>query len=173
MYQVVGIMTWQTERAGNTAHRKLIPRALDRWEEISPPGALAFISRCSKTKTIFTTLFPISEGVENDQKRKKYQRIVQTVARDFMDDGEFLWLEGNITARRTCECFGIGGGDECSAGLFLKNLPTSTSDPLNPKLAKSGHPKALIDGSALPHKAEQNQDWRQCPVLALCGQGAF
>ena len=100
MYQVVGVITWKNREAGDEAHQTLIPRALDRWEEISPPGAQAFVTRCSNTKTIFTTLFPSSEGVVDDPERQKFRRIAQAVAKDFMDDAEFVLLEGDVTESR-------------------------------------------------------------------------
>ena len=59
MYQVVGVITWKTREAGNKGHKTLIPRALDRWEEISPPGAQAFVTRCSDTPTFFYDPLPV------------------------------------------------------------------------------------------------------------------
>ena len=61
MYQVIGIANWRGKEAGDEAHRTLIPHALDRWEEMTPQGARAFIARCSGTETTFTALFPSSE----------------------------------------------------------------------------------------------------------------
>ncbi len=101
MYQVIGIVTWKSREAGNRAHRTLIHRVLDRWEEISPPGAQAFITRCSDTQTIFTTLFPSSEGVADDPLRKRFRRIARSIAKDFMDDAEFVLLDGDVVERRT------------------------------------------------------------------------
>jgi hypothetical protein len=101
MYQVVGVITWKTREAGNKGHKTLIPRALDRWEEISPPGAQAFVTRCSDTQTVFTTLFPSSEGVVGDLERQKFRRIAKAVIRDLMDRAEFVLLEGDVSESRT------------------------------------------------------------------------
>ncbi len=103
MYQVVGIVTWRSPEAGDKAHETLIPRALDRWEEISSPGAQAYVTRCSSTQTIFTALFPSAEGVVNDPQREKFRRVIQAVAKDFTDDSELVILEGEVVASRICE----------------------------------------------------------------------
>ena len=103
MHQIVGIFTWRSREAGDKAHETLVPRALDRWEEISLPGAQAFVTRCSSTQTIVTALFPSAEGVVHDPQREKFRRVVQAVAKDFTDESEFVLLEGEVIASRIRE----------------------------------------------------------------------
>ncbi len=103
MHQVISIFTWRNQEAGDKAHETLVPRALDRWEEISLPGAQAFVTRCSETQTIITALLPSPEGGVNDSQREKFRRIVQAVAKDFTDDSGLVLLEGEVMASRICE----------------------------------------------------------------------
>ncbi len=102
MYQVVGIVTWRNPDAGDKAHDTLIPRALDRWEEISSPGAQAYVTRCSNTQTIFTALFPSAQGVVDNPQRQKFRRIFQAIAKDFTDDSKIVLSEGEVVASRIC-----------------------------------------------------------------------
>ncbi len=101
MYQVISIVNWKNSAAGIQAHNTVVPRAVDRWEEMAPPGAQAFIAKLSDTQTSFTALFPSSDDVLNDQRRKKFRRIVQTVIRDLVKDGKVEIFEGEVVEMRT------------------------------------------------------------------------
>ncbi len=103
MYQVIGIANWSSKEMGDEAHRTLIPRALDRWEEMAPQGAQALVTRCSETETTFTALFPSSEGVVGDTQRDKFRRIVGAVAKDFTGGAKLTILEGEVVDGRTRE----------------------------------------------------------------------
>ena len=101
MYQIISIVNWKNSTFSIRAHDKLIPRILDRWEEMSPPGAQAFVAKLSDTKTSFTALFPSSEDILHDKQRIKFRRIVQSVIRDLVDDGKVEILEGEVVEMRT------------------------------------------------------------------------
>ncbi len=101
MYQVISIANWRSKEAGDEAHRTLIPRALDRWEEMAPQGAQAFVARCSDTETTFTALFPSSEGVVDNPQRDRFRRIVGAVAKDFTGGAKLTILEGEVVDGRT------------------------------------------------------------------------
>ena len=103
VYQVISIVNWRDQAAGDEAHQTMIPRMLDRWEELAPPGAQAFVTRCSDTETTFTALFPSGEGIADDPQRQKLRRIVRAVMRDMTAEGELRILEGEVVANRTSE----------------------------------------------------------------------
>ncbi len=103
MYQVICIVNWQNRNAGNEAHEKLIPRILDRWEEIAPSGAQAFVARCSDTKSAFTAIFPSPDGIADDPERNRFRRVVGAVIRDWSADTKLEIVEGKIVASRVRE----------------------------------------------------------------------
>ena len=103
MYQVISIVNWRNQAAGDEAHQTMIPRILDRWEELAPLGAQAFVARCSGTETTFTALFPSGEDIADDTQRQKLRRIVRAVMRDMTTDGELRILEGEVVANRIRE----------------------------------------------------------------------
>ena len=75
----------------------------DRWEEMAPPGAEAFVAKLSDTQTSFTALFPTSDGVLNDQKREKIRRIIKSVIKDLVKDGKVEIYEGEVVESRRGE----------------------------------------------------------------------
>ena len=101
MYQVISIVNWKNSAAGIQAHDSVIPRILDRWEEMSPPGAQAYVAKLSDTKTSFTALFPSSDDLLDDGQRLKFRRIVQSVIRNLVEDGKVEIFEGEVVDMRT------------------------------------------------------------------------
>ena len=103
MYQVMSIINWRSKEVGDKAHRTIIPHILDRWEEGAPLGSQAFVARCSDTQTTFSALFPLSEEIANDPKRKKMRLLINAVMKESIADERLVILEGEIVENRTRE----------------------------------------------------------------------
>ena len=101
MYQITYLVDWRSRESGDEAHATLIPRAIDRWEELAPDGARAYVARCSDTQTIWTSLFPTSDGITDDPSRTRFRRVVLTIAKEFMSQSEPVIFEGPVVESRT------------------------------------------------------------------------
>ncbi len=100
MYQITCLFEWRSREAGDEAHATLLLRALDRWEELAPEGAKVYVARCSDTQTIWTSLFPTSDGITEDPKRNRSRSIVLAIAKDFMGQSEPVIMEGPVVESR-------------------------------------------------------------------------